>query len=1817
MRFIAAVFFVLAVGSNVWAQSSAPGPVPDRRVAITRDLDFFGSDLQAIFNTTFDTCHRSCLVDQNCVGFTFNENSNACFPKSSLGDTTPYEGALSGRVYPTDARVLANAQSRLGDLTFLSGRQIDAARNLAERLGKYHYAGEWGVDDLLAAAQRRENDGNTTSAMRFTGAALSLSDASETWVEYARLLAVSQSDNSSTRRAYRQRAIAAAVNGYLRAGSDAQRVNALIEMARALETEKQGRVGISALRLAQSISSRDDADVLLSDLLAKYGFRVTGHDTESDLEVPRICAEFSEDLQLAGLDYTPYVALPQANLAVEVQERKLCVSGFVHGERYKVTFRKGLPAASGEVLAKNIDINAYVRDRSPMVRFPSRAYVLPRSADAGLPIQSVNLAEVDLTLYRVSDRNLLRAIQDNYFGRPLSYWSAEGFSRDVAEEIWTGTGELSQTLNQEVTTRLPMGEAIADRPAGIYALEARVRGDDPYDVASAMQWFVLSDLGVASATGVDGLHVFVRSLGTAEVKAGAEVTLLSNANAVLGTAVTDAQGYAHFAPGLTRGLGGSSPALLTVTDGSEDIAFLPLTDPEFDLSDRGVEGRPPAPPIDVFLTTDRGAYRAGETVHATALLRDQLSRAVADMPVTAVLMRPDGVEYSRQLSDASAAGGHVMEMPIGGSAPTGPWKLRLFGDPEAPALAQAEFLVEDFLPERIDFELDLGTAELRAGEDVQIDIDAQYLFGAPAADLPLEGTMILRAVHGLEAWPGYQFGRYDMSVEARYQELPLGYVTDAAGQAQLRAPLPEIEGADRPLEAEFVVRVSEGSGRPIERREKRLLGLTDTVIGVKPMFDAEVPEGSEARFQLIALGQGQSTAPTTLSYSVNRVTTRYQWYQQYGSWNWEPIHRRTKVAGGTVEFTGAPVEVSAPVEWGRYEIVVEQVGADYTASSVDFYAGWYVSADATETPDVLAVSLDAAQYRAGDTANLRVVPRYPGKALITVMSNRLIDMKVVDVVAGENMVSLPVTEDWGGGAYVSATVIRPMDVAAGHNAARALGLSYAPVDPGAKVLTAQLDVPVQSTPRATLPVKLRVDGVLPGETAYATIAAVDVGILNLTGFQSPDPTDHYFGQRRLGMGLRDVYGRLIDGLNGNMGTIRSGGDAGRNPGLQAPPPTEELVAYFSGPITVGPDGMAQTAFDMPAFNGTVRLMAVVWSDTGVAEAEADVLVRDPVVVTASLPRFLAPGDQSRLLLEITHATGPSGRMGLDVTANGVALLGQAPSGLDLNDQGTVRLSLPVRADTEGLHQIDVALTTPDGKQLLKTLTIPVQRNDPEISRTHQFNVAAGSAFLFDANVFAGFAPGSGSSTLTVGPLAQFDAPGLLSALDRYPYGCTEQITSRAMPLLYLDSVALAMGLDSRDGIAKRVDQAIAEVLTNQNTNGAFGLWRPSQGDTWLDAYVTDFLSRAKSQGFTVPDTAFRMALDNLRNQVNYASDFDKGGEDLAYAMLVLAREGAASMGDLRYFADVKGRDFGTSLATAQIGAALAAYGDQIRADKMFALASQQAKGWNRKVKSGSWRHDYGTSRRDAAAVLTLAVESGSTAVDRDLLIEAITPDEHGRSSTQENMWSLMAANALINDRSVNGFTVNGAPSSGPLIQVLEAQTAGNTSLEIRNGSDRSEVVTLTTFGVPEVPEPANGNGYAISREYYTLEGQPADMGALSAGDRLVAVLTVTPTQKLNGRLMVNDPLPAGLEIDNPRLLQSGDLKALSWLGLHTDTQNTEYRQDRFLAAVDYGDTKSFQLAYTVRAISPGIYHHPAASVEDMYRPQFRAHSDTGRVVIAE
>jgi alpha-2-macroglobulin len=1830
---------LLAAGLSIgWAATiGAPG-APERRVLLTPGLDYFGGDYQTLKDVDLDACRDSCLDDSRCMAFTFNSKASWCFLKSSSSDARSFPDAVSGRVQIGEATLPPAdlAATRSSELRFLPPGELDAARQLSARIAEAPAPGQ-SAASLAAEAGRVAPKDPVRAADLYAGALRLNPDDRTLWLDLARTAMAAQPRDWQAQQRFKQDSTAAAINAYRRSDAASDRAESLVLLARTLTHRDEWRPAIraqrAALALVEDASVRADYD----RLIAEHGFRVTGHEVDSDAVSPRICVQFSDPLARDRGRLADFVRVTdRTDLPIEVEGRQICIDGVEHGGRYRIQVRSGLPAADGETLSKGSDLDIFVRDRSPMVRFLGRAYVLPKGGDPAIPLVSVNTDRIDAAVYRIGDRAIGSAIATGQFRQQLSTWDAKQIADRSGEAIWDGHIEVKPPaetrLNREITTSVPVGELIEDLRPGVYAMTAQAHNAMQPPETLATQWFLVSDLGLAGVSGNGGLHALVRSLSGAEAVAGVRLRLVALNDDILGEATTDAEGHARFDPGLLRGTGGNAPAILVAEGPDGDYAFLDLTQSPFDLGDRGVTGRPAPQPLDVYLVSERGAYRPGETVQLTALVRDAKADAVSELPMTLIFKRPDGVEHGRLLVQDQGLGGYRASLEMSRAAMRGTWRAAVHGDPEAAPLAEVTFLVEDFEPERLAFDLESPVKTLDPENVPEILLDARFLFGAPAAGIAAEGEVRVKPAEGLADFPGYRFGLATEPVEPVGEPLATTR-TDDQGKASIALQLPELPPTSRPLEADLRVRLVEGSGRPVERSLTLPIAAREPRIGIKPLFDGAVEEGGNARFEIILIEpDGQRRAADGLRWTLSRLSTSFQWYESDGRWNYEPVVSTQRVASGSLgsdetHADGPMARIEARVEWGGYRLRVEGPDGAALPVDLDFEAGWYVAPRAVDTPDLLKVSLDKKEYRVGETLKARIEPRFPGVALIMVIDDRLIEMRTIEVPEGGATVELPVTEAWGPGAYVTAALYRPMDLNARRMPGRAVGLAWAGVDPADRRLDLELGLnpgagaagsgPVR--PRGRLEIPVQVANAPAGEPVYVTLAAVDLGILNLTRYEAPAPDRWYFGQRRLGMEIRDLYGQLIDRMQGVPGVVRAGGDASMIR-MEGPPPTEDLVAFQSEILRLDADGRTSVAFDVPDFNGTLRVMAMAWSEHGVGHAVADLVVRDPVVMMASLPRFLAPDDRSRLLLELTHVDGPAGEVALMLETGGDHVRipeSESERTLMLEEGGRAAVQIPIEALAVGDETLSLILRTPDGQTLTKRLRLPVRSNAALVSRSSVVDLAPGGRLRLDASAWSEMLPGTGQLAVSITGAGPLDVAGLVMGLDRYPYGCSEQLTSRALPMLYLDEVATGLGLGTDAEIKERVRESIGEVLANQASNGSFGLWGVGGNDGWLDAYVADFLTRAREQGYGVPDRAFEMAVDNLRNRLAYAPDFTRGGEDIAYALYVLARNGRAAIGDLRYYAETKLDAFATPMAKAQLAAALALYADRPRAETVFRAAVEMLSAGD---DDGAWRADFGSGLRDGAAVLALAAESGTGAVDVQALAKRLESRWVGAddTSTQDEAWLLLAAHALMQGADKPQLTISGEPWSGPWFSRLGSDTAAALPLVVENRGERPLDALIGVGGIPRTPEPAGGYGYRIERAYYDPEGRRIDHSAVTQGDRLVAVITVTSDAQRQARLIVDDPLPAGFEIDNPGLIKAGEIGDIPWLGLEESAAHLEFRAERFVAAVERGprDPTRFQLAYRLRAVSPGVFNHPAATVEDMYRPQRRSWTDTGQVDVS-
>jgi uncharacterized protein YfaS (alpha-2-macroglobulin family) len=1807
-----------------FAWGSAAQATEARRIVTTDNSDYFGFDLRSDQNVTLDQCKTTCLGDPACRAFTYNTKAKWCFLKSDYNLLKPFNGAVAGKVANVDGDPDIGAPP---ELAFFPNWMADQGQQYRNKLlGPAYTKPTDGLTALRAAAEQAALTGDHRSAMLKYEAAVSvLPDDGKLWLGLAReTLAVQPAANTSEASTLPANGTSAAYNAYKLSRTTKTRAEVLALLGAGLDKRDLYRPALQAYEASLALVSSPTVQAEYADLKARKGFRVIDHTVDADTSAPRICAQFSEDLVKTGVDYAQFVTVDNAPpKGVEAKDKQICVEGLEHGQHYDVTFRAGLPAAIGEVTAAPVVLSIYVQDRAPSARFTGDSFVLPAGARRGIPVVTVNMNAAEMKLYRIGDRSLAQLLSGYQFLRQLDGYDISSIADQMGSPVWKGQLDIASDLNKEVTTSFPVDEALPQRKPGVYVLTAQAvnaRGDDYNSIAT--QWFVVSDIGLSTYTGQDGLSVFARSLGTAKPIAGAELTLLARNNEILGTATTDAEGRAVFNPGLTRGEGGMVPAVLMAKQGDADFVFLDMGRAGFDLSDRGVTGRPAPGALDVYAWTERGIYRAGEDVHVAALARDDAAKAVENLPLTFIFSRPDGVEDRRIISDGASAGGHAVDLPLAPNAMRGTWTVAIHTDPKQAAVASQMFLVEDFVPDRIEFDLSADKQEIAQGETANVTVDGRFLYGAPAAGLALEGELTLSTKRNWDRFKGYSFGLADEQAAepsvTPFTDLP---VVGEDGKATFPVSVAQLPSTTKLVAAKVAVRMRETGGRAVERSLDIGIRPQGHMLGIRPDFAGdEVPQGGTAKFSLIAVDQGgKREALKGAQWSLVKVERNYQWYRSNNSWNYEPVTFTKSVANGQVDLTAeGEATVSLPVDWGRYRLEIVSADPEGPATSYEFDAGWYVSSTTTETPDGLEIALDKDTYAAGEVAKLKISPHFAGELLVNIGADKLLKTVIASVPAGGSTVDIPVGDDWGAGAYVTATLFRPGDAQESRMPARAIGVKWLKVDPGSKKLAVTLTPPEKAMPRQQLSIPVSVAGMQPGANAYVMVAAVDVGILNLTNYKAPDPENWFFGQRMLGLEVRDLYGRLIDGSLGTTGKLRTGGD-GANMQSHGSPPTEKLVAFFSGPVQLDANGKARIDFDIPQFNGTVRVMAVAWTKEAVGHASSDVIVRDPVVITAGLPRFLAPGDAAVMRLDVADTDGPAGDYKLSIDTTGDLSTGDKalPEKLTLAKGKRQTLTVPLIAQTAGNASITIKLAHADGTNVEQTLYVPVRPSQlPVTTRLVVDLKGNGGSLRVDKELLAASLLDGASVSVGVSQAAAFDVPSLLMTLDRYPYGCAEQTTSRAMPLLYVNEMASGIGMTSDPELHGRIQDAIYKVLSYQASAGSFGLWGPGSGDLWLDAYVTDFLTRAREQKYDVPSLAMNQALSNLQNSLGYDQNVQDRGSEIAYALYVLARNKKASVGDLRYYADTQLEAFSSPMAVAQLAASLALYGDTQRSEATFQTALQLAKSTS---EYDYYRSDYGSPLRDGAAMLALAGESKPVPTIVPELIKLVTREraEADWTSTQDESWMLLAARALKAGNDSIALTINGAPHAGGYSDQMAGSDLVDSPLTVANTGQNPLQAVVTTVAAPIQPLPAGGNGFNIERTYYKLDGTEANVTQVQQNERYVVVLKIYEKNTWPSRLLITDLLPAGFEIDNPGLVSSAQLTNFSWLA-QTDAAHLEFRDDRFVAAFNPKDgdgDRNITLAYVVRAVTPGVYAHPAATVEDMYRPQYSARTATGMMEV--
>ncbi|MDD0977415.1 alpha-2-macroglobulin family protein [Pseudomonas fontis] len=1502
-----------------------------------------------------------------------------------------------------------------------------------------------------------------------------------------------------------------------------------------------------------------------------------------------------------------------------------------------LTVDAGLTSVNGKRLAAEYVSRLETRDMEPSIGFASRGSLLPTRLAEGLPVIALNVDKVDVEFFRIKSESLPAFL--GHWGRTtaLQYYESHDLL-PMADLVYAGRFDLNPARNTRETLLLPIAGIKPLQEPGVYLAVMRASGT--YNYSQPATLFTLSDIGISAHRYSDRLDVFTQALEGGKALDAVNLELLDGNGKLLAQGKTDSAGHAQ--------LPLPPKADVLLAHQGPHTTLLRLNTAALDLSEFSITG-PQANPLQFFVFGPRDLYRPGETVLLNGLLRDQDGKPVNAQPVTVEVRRPDEQVSRKFVWEADANGLYQYQLQLASEAPTGRWQLIL--DLGGGKRQIHEFLVEDFLPERMALELKGSDAPLSPDETAEISVNGRYLYGAPAAGNRLSGQVYLRPLReAVPALPGYQFG--SVTEQELTQDFELDETTlDAEGDATLSIESKWAE-ARSPLELTVQASLQESGGRPITRRLEQPIWPAERLPGLRGLFDGEETDGDgpvEIEF-LVADRDGNKLAADDLKVRLVQERRDYYWnYSASDGWSYNFNEKFLTQSEQTLSVkAGSTAKLSFPVEWGPYRVEVEdpQTGV---ISSLRFWAGYRAQDNAdggAVRPDQVKLALNKPAYADGDTATITVTPPAAGKGYLMIEGgDGPLWWQEIDVPVEGKAFDIKLDPKWARhDLYVSALVIRPGERKANVTPKRAVGVLHLPLDRAQRKLAVTLNAPEKMRPKQPLTVKVsarNADGSVPKQV-QVLLAAVDVGILNITEYLTPDPFTGMFGRKAYGADQLDIYGQLIEAGQGRLASLAFGGDAGMAKGGKRPDTSVTIVALQSAPVTLDEQGEGQATVEIPDFNGELRLMAQAWTADHFGVAEGKTVVAAPLIAELSAPRFLAGGDRTTLALDLANLSGKAQKLAVSLSTEGqLSLTGASEQSVSLKEGQRVTLRIPVQAEG-GFGQ---------GKVLVKVQGLDLP-GEPAMAFARDWTLGIRPAYpaqlkhyrvalrdqpwTLPAQDLAAFEPAGLEAMLSVSSRPPLNLAEQIRALEAYPYGCLEQTTSGLYPSLYADEATLKrLGIKGEPSQVRqrKIEMGIEHLLGMQRYNGSFGLWSSDgEEEYWLTAYVTDFLLRARDQGYAVPPEALKKASERLlrylqeRNliEVNYSQNAEHSRFAVqAYAALVLARSQQAPLGALRSLFERRA-DARSGLPLVQLAIALDKMGDKPRSEQALQAGLAVTR------TSNDWLADYGSPVRDQALILALLEENNLAANQvQDRLFEL--SDRMAASqwlSTQERNALFLAGRGLLKQQ--EGQWTARLDSAGEVRELNPSESGLKlegpllaSPLTVQNAGEQVLYQQLTLSGYPREAPLAAGNNMTIRRDFLGMNGQALDLKALNSGDLVLVHLAVSAKERVPDALVV-DLLPAGLELENQNLAQSAAsldnassaVKQWREAMQNANVVHQEFRDDRYVAALNLDGYGTTHLLYLARAVTPGTYRVPPPQVESMYRPNWQALGDSpGEMVI--
>jgi len=1490
--------------------------------------------------------------------------------------------------------------------------------------------------------------------------------------------------------------------------------------------------------------------------------------------------------------------VPHHDFSVSWNYNEICINNLKPNSQYKINLYKNMPLDK-RVLDKDYMFVQKTLNYKPSLDFPEEGYILPTKGEISIPIKSMNVKKVSVSLYRINNRNLMNSINRYGLVRNIDAYSFEKIKEEKGYLLWEKKLSIPKNiLNTEVFTSIPLGEFLEQRESGIYILYAKMLdsdGEEIYEYNTQMQWFMVSDIGLYTLKSDEGLKVITKRLSTAKPYNAVKLELVAKNNEILETLISK-NGEAFFPSNLLHGFGGLKAKAIYAYGENNDFSVLNLSKPAHDLSDRGVLGRENRGEYDAFIYSNRDIFKPSESITFHALLRNHSAKAMPKLKVVAKVLDARGEEVYHRLLESDASG-HISDtIKLSDLAMTGKWKIALYSGSMNP-IGEYSFLVEDFIPPKIKVSLDKNATT--------IHLQSKYLNNEIFPKARVEVTGIIHKAKMIVAkYKAYHFGNIKARFSNRHLDT-LVYETDKNGKLDIPFSIKKTYNTSFPLSASIEIVVSELGGRPIHKYIEHYFSNRDSYIGMKPLFSNDaVDMDRKAKFSIIYLKDKLLTSKS-LKYTLIEEKTHWHWRSSSDSWEYYKTYSDNQVID-TGEFNVSDTEPFtlslAKLDWGSYRLKVTD--NNQTISTYRFSSG-YEESNSKSSPDRLPVAIGKQSYSVGDTLRVNIHAKFTGSVMVSIAHHNIIETKTIEAIAGMDAeVSFEVSDAWGSSAYVLATAFRAGSKKLGAN--RAIGVVPFIISHPEKELDFSITHPAKISANSELNLSIEMKDKTSSNT-YFTLALVDEGILNITDYAMPNPIKYFFGQQKLGIEIRDMYAELIEakGTHGKF-NVGAGEDEVFKKKDKSIKNKRKVVALFTKVLHFDDNKTSkEVSIAIPDYQGALRIVAIAWNKDAVGASQSEIVVKDPISIEYYMPSFMSLGDKAESILTIKmDKTFEAGRYEVNLRSKGGVLVTPYSFSIEVDAKQrsfskiikmsaqslkdayiTVEISQNTKVIQSKVFELSVRTAYPttyvrDIKRLDKEATLNPQTMVNQVlwENIHNISLKVSNDILL--------------------PLASIE-----EELIEYAGRCAEQTTSRAIPWLFSQKIS-----PDRKHI---IENAINRLLTYQNIQGGFGLWQSSRIDMWLSAYVLDFLSRANKAGYSVPSYNINKGLDYLENHLNRWSDKRRIQEADAYALYVLTRAGRILMSEIKYHSkDTK--IIKSSQAWGHLGATLAFVGEKDLAKKMFLKAKESL---SHSYSQNYFYGNYGGALRNHASLISLMEESKIDETWKSLFANlALSLKEKEYFSTQE-LSTLLRVGFLMDENTDTDKTlkllVNNTLQTSKKSYIQKSPTlSGIDALTNKSPMALWSEVSFKATADPKEYKSKNNNGFSISKEIYTLEGKKVELKNIAQNQRLVIVLSGQIEHYAIENPLITDWLPGGFELENPHLSSTTILSTLAWIGKQSLLEHDAYRNDRFEASFLPKQEKNntFRVAYIVRAVSRGTFTLAPAKIEDMYQAQYRAFS---------